>query len=262
MRPILLGVSLIVFIAGRLAPGDPVQILFGDISNPTVEARARAQLGLDKPLPIQYVRFVERLARFDFGTSYAYPGLRVSKVVTQALPVSLGLGLLAMTVAVLIGVRRRYGGGPAFAVLGRPDDPVRHAARNRRALLRGRGRTGAGVFGAPALRDGLRFQSGQPVTAADVKYTLDRLADPKLNSPNADLLLTPILGYADEQAGKAQGLSGVKVAGSNTVDIGDRDDLPFAVDIDQRTVDVLQQRGTGRVIRHRGVERRRVGLHR
>lgn len=104
MGPILLGVSLIVFIAGRFAPGDPVQILFGDISNPTVEARARAQLGLDKPLPIQYVRFVERLARLDFGTSYAYPGLRVSKVVTQALPVSLGLGLLAMIVAVLIGV--------------------------------------------------------------------------------------------------------------------------------------------------------------
>jgi oligopeptide transport system substrate-binding protein len=69
------------------------------------------------------------------------------------------------------------------------------------------------------LRDGLRFQTGQPVTAADVKYTLDRLADPKLNSPNADLLLTPILGYADEQAGKTQGLSGVKVAGSNAVEI-------------------------------------------
>jgi oligopeptide transport system substrate-binding protein len=69
------------------------------------------------------------------------------------------------------------------------------------------------------LRDGLRFQSGQPVTSADVKYTLDRLADPKLNSPNADLLLTPVIGYADEQAGKAPGLSGVKAAGPNAVDI-------------------------------------------
>jgi peptide/nickel transport system permease protein len=102
--PILLGVSLIVFVSGRLTPGDPVQILFGDISNPVVEARARAQLGLDRPLPIQYMRFLGRLTHFDFGTSYAYPGLRVSTLVMQALPVSLGLGLLAMIVAVLVGV--------------------------------------------------------------------------------------------------------------------------------------------------------------
>jgi peptide/nickel transport system permease protein len=104
MVPILLGASLIVFMAGRLAPGDPVQILFGDISNPVVEARARAKLGLDRPLPIQYVRFLGRLVHFDFGTSYAYPGLRVSGLIAQALPVSLGLGLLAMVTAVLIGV--------------------------------------------------------------------------------------------------------------------------------------------------------------
>jgi ABC-type dipeptide/oligopeptide/nickel transport system permease component len=104
MIPIILGVTLIVFVAGRLAPGDPVQILFGDISNPLVEARARAQLGLDRPLPVQYVNFLGRLARFDFGTSYAYPGVRVSAVVGQALPVTMTLGVLAMVLAVLAGV--------------------------------------------------------------------------------------------------------------------------------------------------------------
>ena len=70
-----------------------------------------------------------------------------------------------------------------------------------------------------ALRDGLKFQNGRAVTATDVKYTLDRLADPKLDSPNADLLLTPIAGYADEQAKKAPGLSGVRVVDPSHLDI-------------------------------------------
>ena len=104
MLPIVLGVTLIVFVVGRLAPGDPVQILFGDISNPTVEARARAQLGLDQPLPVQYARFLGGLARLDFGTSYVYRGVRVSAIIGQALPISLALGTLALLVAVLVGV--------------------------------------------------------------------------------------------------------------------------------------------------------------
>jgi peptide/nickel transport system permease protein len=104
MLPIVIGVTLIVFVVGRLAPGDPVQILFGDISNPTVEARARAQLGLDQPLPVQYARFLGGLARLDFGTSYVYRGVRVSAIIGQALPISLALGTLALLVAVLAGV--------------------------------------------------------------------------------------------------------------------------------------------------------------
>ena len=104
MLPIILGVTLIVFVVGRLAPGDPVQVLFGDISNPAVEARARAQLGLDRPLPVQYARYLGSLARLDFGTSYAYRGVRVSAIVAAALPISLGLGALALFLAVLTGV--------------------------------------------------------------------------------------------------------------------------------------------------------------
>jgi oligopeptide transport system substrate-binding protein len=69
------------------------------------------------------------------------------------------------------------------------------------------------------LRDGLHFQNGQAVTTTDVKYTLDRLASAKLNSPNADLLLTPIVGYADEQAGHAPGLSGVRVVSPTELEI-------------------------------------------
>ena len=102
--PIIVGVTLIVFVVGRLAPGDPVQILFGDISNPTVEARARAQLGLDRPLPVQYLRYLGSLARLDFGSSYVYRGVRVSAIIGQALPISLALGTAALLLAVLLGV--------------------------------------------------------------------------------------------------------------------------------------------------------------
>jgi len=104
MAPIILGATLIVFIVGRLAPGDPVQILFGDISDPVVEARARAKLGLDQPIAVQYMRFLVGLAHLDLGGSYAYPGMRVRAIVADALPVSLELAVIAVVVALMLGV--------------------------------------------------------------------------------------------------------------------------------------------------------------
>jgi len=104
MVPLVLGTTLIVFVVGRLAPGDPVQILFGDISDPVTEARARAKLGLDRPVIEQYVRFLGRLAHGDLGVSYAYPGTPVRGMVTEALGPSALLGALAVGGAVLLGV--------------------------------------------------------------------------------------------------------------------------------------------------------------
>ena len=104
MVPLIVGTTLIVFVLGRLAPGDPVQILFGDVGDPVTEARARARLGLDRPLPEQYLRFVARLVRGDLGVSYAYPGTPVRGMLAEALPVSLFLSGLAVGSAVLTGV--------------------------------------------------------------------------------------------------------------------------------------------------------------
>ncbi|PYM59502.1 MAG: hypothetical protein DMD79_17515 [Candidatus Rokuibacteriota bacterium] len=104
MVPLIVGTTLIVFVLGRLAPGDPVQILLGDVGDPVTEARARAQLGLDRPLPEQYLRFVGRIVRGDLGVSYAYPGMPVRGMLAEAFPVSLLLSGLAVGAAVLIGV--------------------------------------------------------------------------------------------------------------------------------------------------------------
>jgi len=104
MIPLLLGTTCIVFVVGRLAPGDPVQILFGDISDPVTEARARAKLGLDRPVVEQYVRFLWRLAHGDLGVSYAYPGTPVRRMVAEALGPSALLGGLAVGGSVHLGV--------------------------------------------------------------------------------------------------------------------------------------------------------------
>jgi ABC-type transport system substrate-binding protein len=69
------------------------------------------------------------------------------------------------------------------------------------------------------LREGLQFHGGQRVTAADVKYSLDRLANPKVNSPNAKLLLAGVEGFEDEQAGRAAGLRGVRAVGPTELEI-------------------------------------------
>jgi peptide/nickel transport system permease protein len=104
MIPLVLGTTFIVFVVGRLAPGDPVQILFGDIGDPVTEARARAKLGLDRPVVEQYGRFLGRLAHGDLGVSYAYPGTPVRGMVAEALGPSVLLGGLAVGASVLLGV--------------------------------------------------------------------------------------------------------------------------------------------------------------
>ena len=58
MIPVLIGVSLVSFLAVHLVPGDPVQIMMHGRATPEVLAQAHAQLGLDRPLPVQYLRFV------------------------------------------------------------------------------------------------------------------------------------------------------------------------------------------------------------
>ena len=101
--PLFLGAALLIFVAGHLAPGDPVQTVLGEHYTPAAGAVLRHQLGLDRPLAVQFARYVGDLARLDFGTSYVNPGLRVADLVGHALPISLRLAGLAVVVATLVG---------------------------------------------------------------------------------------------------------------------------------------------------------------
>lgn len=68
---VLFGVSVVVFLALHLAPGDPAQVLLGPIARPEDLARLRSELGLTQPLPLQYATWVAHLVQGDFGRSIA-----------------------------------------------------------------------------------------------------------------------------------------------------------------------------------------------
>lgn len=67
--PVLVGVSIIVFLALHLAPGDPAQVLLGPLATPSGLAGLRHQLGLDQPLPVQYLVWVGQFLQGNWGMS-------------------------------------------------------------------------------------------------------------------------------------------------------------------------------------------------
>ena len=102
--PVLFGVTILVFLILHLIPGDPAQILlFGSRPTPQQIAQLRAELGLDQPLPVQYLLYLGRLAHGDLGQSFI-TNRPVAEEIAQRLPDTLQLTFAAMLVAVLIGV--------------------------------------------------------------------------------------------------------------------------------------------------------------
>ncbi len=101
--PVLLGVSVLVFFGMHLIPGDVAQLLLGDKGTEADLARLRHQLGLDRPVYVQYVRFLADALRGDFGIS-----IRTRQPVIweigQALPVTVELSLAALLFAVVVGL--------------------------------------------------------------------------------------------------------------------------------------------------------------
>ena len=112
--PVLLGISLAAFLLGRIAPGDPVDDALGRIGVefPTEEDRAemRTQLGLDQPLPRQYLTWLGRALHGDLGTSYT-SNKNIGQALARRLPVTLKLSVSALLTAVVLGV----GGGVLMA---------------------------------------------------------------------------------------------------------------------------------------------------
>jgi peptide/nickel transport system permease protein len=101
--PSLLIASLIVFTLPRLIPGDVVQLMLEEKAYGKDLEDLRAKLGLDRPIPVQYVDWVRRLARGDLGESL-WTHQPVLGELARRMPVTLMLGFLAIVVAVVIGV--------------------------------------------------------------------------------------------------------------------------------------------------------------
>jgi len=99
----LLLVSLAVFLVLRLIPGDPAQLILGINASPESLARLRAELGLDKPVGIQYWNWLKGLAGGNLGNSIFYEK-SVGSLILSRLEVTVPLTLLATLLSVLIAL--------------------------------------------------------------------------------------------------------------------------------------------------------------
>jgi len=101
--PTLFFVSVIIFSLQQLLPGDPATIMAGEERDPAVIAQIRHQYRLDQPIPVQYVYWVKGVLTGDLGESMRIKQ-PVRSLILEKLPVTLQLGLMAIVIAVTIGV--------------------------------------------------------------------------------------------------------------------------------------------------------------
>jgi peptide/nickel transport system permease protein len=99
----LLLISLVTFVVVQVVPGDPAQLILGTEAPPEALADLRAQLGLDRPLPLQYLSWLSGVLRGDLGVSLRH-GRPVAALIAERLPVTLSLAILSLALAVLLAV--------------------------------------------------------------------------------------------------------------------------------------------------------------
>ena len=101
---ILLIVSFITFILGRFGPGDPVQLLMGQYSDPEVVERIREQRGFNDNIFVQYGRYLKGAVQGDFGESFKYRGRTVGELLKKKMWVSGQLNIAALIISVGLGI--------------------------------------------------------------------------------------------------------------------------------------------------------------
>ena len=113
--PILVGLSILVFLWIRALPGGPAQALLGERATDQAIAQIEREYGLDKPIHVQYFRYVKTVVRGDFGQSVT-TRRDVSEELKQKFPATVELALAAMFFSILLGIplgffaAKRYGG--------------------------------------------------------------------------------------------------------------------------------------------------------
>lgn len=100
---VLLGLSIVSFLLVRLLPGGPAQVLVGVRASPEAIDRINAQLGLDEPLPVQYLKYMFQVLSGNLGESF-FTGAPVAGIVTDHIWVSLQLIGFSILLSVLIAV--------------------------------------------------------------------------------------------------------------------------------------------------------------
>lgn len=101
--PVLVVVALIVFMILRLTPGDPAAALVGDNGTSADIARIHASLGLDRPLPVQFVKWTGQLLQGNLGDSY-YMKQPVTRLIAQRIAPTVSLSVLTLVMTLLLAV--------------------------------------------------------------------------------------------------------------------------------------------------------------
>ncbi len=101
--PSLFGLLLLTFVLIHLVPSDPASILAGDNATPAQVQQIRQSFGLDRPLPIQFLAYLDRAMHLDFGES-AYSHRPVTRDIALRLPATMELVLVSLVLATLIGI--------------------------------------------------------------------------------------------------------------------------------------------------------------
>ncbi|MFA6508300.1 MAG: ABC transporter permease, partial [Treponemataceae bacterium] len=103
MLPSLIILSILVFLFIHLIPGDPAAILLGDLASPDQISKLRNELGLDRPLYVQYFLWIGKILRGDFGQSI-FLSQAVTTVIAGRLETSLFIAVLSFLLVLMIGI--------------------------------------------------------------------------------------------------------------------------------------------------------------
>jgi ABC-type dipeptide/oligopeptide/nickel transport system permease component len=101
--PVVVLISLLVFLLIHAAPGDPAELLLSDEASPADIADARRRWGLDRPIYVQYLHFLANIASGDLGMSFRYAD-PVIGLIGERLPATIELAAASMLIALLIGI--------------------------------------------------------------------------------------------------------------------------------------------------------------
>jgi peptide/nickel transport system permease protein len=101
--PTIFGIALVVFCLFNWVGGDPTLIMMGKHGNEAVRQELRQELGLDKPLPAQFVDYLGQIVTFDFGRSYA-TRREISDMILDGMGPSFALGFPALLITTILGL--------------------------------------------------------------------------------------------------------------------------------------------------------------
>lgn len=105
MAPLMIWfITTLVFLLLRATPGDPIDALLGPKAPPAAKEELRAELGLDKPLLIQYLIYLGSVVRLDLGESIVSKGEKITEIIGQYFPATVELGVFSLLVALVVGV--------------------------------------------------------------------------------------------------------------------------------------------------------------